>query len=175
MNTSTSKSNIVLIGMPGSGKSTVGVLLAKHLAMEFVDTDILIQTKENRDLQSIMDSEGYMALRQIEEEVLMEFDRTHHVVSTGGSAPYSHKGMENLSKQGMIVFLNVSIPVLKSRITNYETRGIAKPDHQSFEDLFEERQILYRKYADITINSDDMNQDEVCDAITEAMKKDNQA
>ncbi|WP_028974393.1 shikimate kinase [Spirochaeta cellobiosiphila] len=170
----TSKSNIVLIGMPGSGKSTVGVLLAKHLAMEFVDTDILIQTRENRDLQSIMDSEGYMALRQIEEEVLLDFDRTHHVVSTGGSAPYSQKGMENLCKNSVVVFLNVSIPVLKSRITNYESRGIAKPDHQSFEELFEERQVLYRRYADITINSDEINQDEVCEAITKAIEKDNQ-
>jgi shikimate kinase len=153
------KSNLVLIGMPGSGKSTIGVILAKRSSHDFVDTDVLIQSVEHRSLQSIMDSEGYMKLREIEARVLQGLDVDNHVISTGGSVVYSDAAMQHLRKKGTTIYLDVSLDTLRKRITDYETRGIAKRPEQSFADLFEERAILYRKYADITIKGDDMTQD----------------
>lgn len=160
-----SKSNLVLIGMPGSGKSTIGVILAKRSSHDFLDTDVLIQSVEQRSLQDIMDKEGYLRLREIEARVLQSIDVQNHVISTGGSAVYSDAAMQHLKRNGTCIYLDVSVDTLRSRITDYETRGIAKRPDQSFADLFEERTQLYRKYADITIRGDGMNQDAVCDAI----------
>jgi shikimate kinase len=153
------KSNLVLIGMPGSGKSTIGVILAKRSSHDFVDTDVLIQSVEHRSLQAIMDSEGFMRLREIEAHVLQNLDVDNHVISTGGSVVYSDAAMQHLRGKGTIIYLDVSLDALRTRITDYETRGIAKRPDQSFADLFSERAILYRKYADITIAGDAMSQD----------------
>ncbi|HMK55220.1 MAG TPA: shikimate kinase [Dissulfurispiraceae bacterium] len=160
-----SPSNIVLVGMPGSGKSTAGVILAKLASLDFIDTDILIQRATGKALQEIVDREGYMALRHIEEDILLKLECRDHVVATGGSAVYSEAAMEHLKKDGVIVFLDVDIATLKSRIRNYETRGLAKHPDQSFEELFAERMELYRKYADITISGEGLTQEEVCGAI----------
>lgn len=159
------KSNIVLIGMPGSGKSTVGVILAKQTSKGFVDGDVLIQTREGRSLQDIVDKEGYLALRNIEERVLMEIDVGNHVISTGGSAVYSTAAMEHLGKDGLIVFLDVSLDTLRKRIYNFDSRGIAKRPDQSLEDLFAERSALYSQYADVRIDCNPLNTDQVCEAI----------
>ena len=160
-----SKSNLVLIGMPGSGKSTIGIILAKRSSHDFLDTDVLIQSIEQRSLQDILDKEGYLRLREIESRVLQGINVQNHVISTGGSAVYSDAAMQHLKRNGTCIYLDVSVDTLRSRITDYETRGIAKRPDQSFADLFEERTQLYRKYADITIRGDGMNQDAVCDAI----------
>lgn len=160
------KTNIILIGMPGSGKSTTGVILAKTLGKGFVDTDILIQDDQNRTLQEVIDSEGHMALREIEENVLLKVNCKNHIVATGGSAAYSHPAMTHLKKDGLTVFLHADLSALKARIHNYETRGLAKRPDQSFQDLFDERSELYSRYADITIKSSDITQDQVCDEIT---------
>ncbi|MFT5699263.1 MAG: shikimate kinase [Desulforhopalus sp.] len=160
------KTNIVLIGMPGSGKSTVGIILAKQITKRFLDTDILIQNMAGKSLQSIVDNEGHMALRKIEEEVLLSVRCKNHVIATGGSAAYSTPAMLHLKKNGTIVFLQTSLNELKARIHNYETRGLAKRPDQSFHDLFDERESLYRKYADITVDSSHLTQDQVCDEIT---------
>ncbi|MGD9506033.1 MAG: shikimate kinase [Syntrophobacteraceae bacterium] len=162
--------NIVLIGMPGSGKSTVGVILAKQASMAFVDTDLLIQTKEGRSLQNIVDSDGHMALRAVEERVLMKLDPRNHVIATGGSAVYSPAAMEHLKSAGVVVFLDVTLEALKSRVHDYETRGLAKRPDQTVEDLFAERAALYRKYADVTINCVGLAQEEVSEKILEAVK-----
>jgi shikimate kinase len=159
------KSNIILIGMPGSGKSTVGVILAKMLAKRYLDTDILLQNIEKRSLQDIVDKEGHMALRNVEQKVLLSVHCRNHIVATGGSAAYSEPAMMHLKRNGIIVFLHADLPALNQRIHNYETRGLAKRPDQSFQDLFEERLALYEKYADITVESSNLTQDQVCDAI----------
>ena len=161
--------NLVLIGMPGSGKSTIGIILAKNTSRDFVDTDVVIQTHEHRSLQDILNKEGYMALREIEEKWVMTLDVQNSVIATGGSVVYSEKSMAHLSENGTIIFLNVSLETLKQRITDYDQRGIARRPDQSFEDLFEERSILYRKYADITIASDTLAQDAACRTIIKSL------
>ncbi len=156
------KSNIVLIGMPGAGKSTVGVILAKLTSRDFIDTDVLIQISQGRLLQDIVDTEGHMALRRIEEDILLGLHCDHHVIATGGSAVYSPVAMKHLKSNGIIVFLDVDLPTLESRVQDFDTRGLAKRPDQSFSDLFEERIVLYRKYADVTIDCMGLSQEEVC-------------
>jgi shikimate kinase len=159
------QANIVLIGMPGSGKSTVGVILAKLTSRDFVDGDVLIQISQGRSLQDIVDTEGHMALRRIEEEVLVALHCLNHVIATGGSAAYSHAAMTHLKSNGVVIFLDVDLPTLESRIHDFDTRGLAKRPDQTFTDLFEERFALYTKYGDITIQCADLTQEEVCDRI----------
>ena len=159
------KTNIILIGMPGSGKSTIGVILAKSLAMQFIDTDILIQMDQQKTLQEIIDSQGHMALRNIEERVLLKVNCSNHIIATGGSAPYSNPAMNHLKRDGVTIFLHTALQTLKSRIHNYETRGLAKRPEQTFQDLFSERSILYKKYGDITVETSSHTQDQVCDEI----------
>lgn len=166
----TKRKNLVLIGMPGSGKSTVGVILAKALTMPYLDSDILIQLTEDCSLQDIIDNEGYMVLRQIEEDVLLGIDCENHVIATGGSAAYSEKAMLHLKQNGIIIFLDASLLTLRERIHNYETRGLAKRAEQSFADLFQERFELYTKYADISIDSNNRTQDQVCDDIYDQLQ-----
>ncbi len=160
-----SKSNIVLIGMPGSGKSTVGTILAKMTSRNYLDSDILIQISEKRSLQNIIDTEGHMVLRKIEEKYLLSIQCENHIIATGGSAAYSDIAMKHLQGLGKVIFLNADLPTLKSRINNFETRGLAKRPDQSFSSLFDERQTLYHRYADIVIQSSGFTQEEVCEEI----------
>jgi len=164
------KSNIVMIGMPGSGKSTVGVILAKMMSLDFVDSDVLIQIIHGQSLQEIVDKDGHMALRKIEEDVLLGLECRNHVIATGGSAAYSHAAMTHLKSDGVIVFLDADLPALKSRINNFDTRGLAKRPDQSFAELFEERFVLYNRYADITIACSDIAQEAVCVEIIKELR-----
>lgn len=159
------KSNIILIGMPGSGKSTVGIILAKMMSKDFIDTDVLIQTSEGKTLQDIVDSEGHMVLREIEEKVLVSINADNHVISTGGSAAYSKPAMMHLSSKGVIVFLHADLATLQERVGNFETRGLAKKIDQTFEDLYFERLSLYTQYAHLTVESAGFTQEEVCGEI----------
>ena len=160
------KTNITLIGMPGAGKSTIGIILAKYLTYGFIDTDVLIQINHQTSLQQIMDETGYLNLRHIEEMEILKLNIDQHVIATGGSAVYSPKAMAHLKKKSTIVFLKVAADILKKRIHNFATRGIAKSADQSFEALFEERRVLYEKYADITINCASMDQEEIAEMIS---------
>lgn len=144
--------SIALIGMPGAGKSTVGVLLAKELARDFIDTDLLIQLRENKTLQDIILQSDYHQLRHVEHEVLQSLEADKHVIATGGSAVYSEAGMQRLAALGQVIYLYCPRQTLEGRIHNMASRGIAKPDEQSFESLFAERDPLYRRYADIVID-----------------------
>lgn len=164
-----SKSNIILIGMPGSGKSTVGVILAKLTGRDFIDTDILIQTAVGRTLQDIVDKEGHMALRRIEEDILLGIACHGHVVATGGSAAYSDRAMNHLRSDGVIVFLYVDINTLESRVIDFATRGLAKRPDQTFADLFAERVSLYAKYADITVSCAGLSHEEVCTKVLDEL------
>ena len=162
-------SNIVLIGMPGSGKSTVGVILAKRTGLDFVDSDVVIQAETGRVLQDIVDRDGYLALREIEERVLLGMPAGGTVIATGGSAVYSDAAMRRLKGGGTVVFLDVALAVLEARVSDYATRGLARPPGQTMEALFTERLRLYRRYADITIACNRLSQDAVCERIEAAL------
>jgi shikimate kinase len=159
------RSNIVLIGMPGAGKSSVGRLLAERASMHFIDTDAFIRTARGRSLQDIINSEGYLALRRIEEKILLDLHCINHVIATGGSAVYSHAAMIHLKHNGVIVLLEVDLPTLRSRIHDFDTRGLVKRPEQSLADLFEERSGLYLKYAEISIDCRRRPPEDVCAAI----------
>ena len=165
-----SHSNLVLIGMPGSGKSTVGVILAKRTARDFVDTDLLIQSSQQKDLQDIVDSSGYTVLRKIEEELLLDLDLQNHVIATGGSAVYSAQAMAHLKADGILIFLDTDLATLVSRIDNFMTRGIAKKPDQSFAELFDERFVLYNRHADIVIKCESMTHEQICERIIKELE-----
>ncbi|MCE0760116.1 shikimate kinase [Marinobacter sp. G11] len=160
--------NLVFIGMPGSGKSTVGVLAAKRLGMGFVDTDLLIQEEAGRTLQEIVDQDGYQALRHIEEQVLLKLSVENQVISTGGSAVYSDAAMRHLKANGTVVFLDIPLDVVIQRIGDYSLRGISRRPDQSLSELFDERFALYSRYADITVKGEGLTQDQVCEAVVKA-------
>jgi len=160
--------NLIFIGMPGSGKSTVGVLAAKRLGMGFVDTDLLIQEEAGRTLQEIVDQDGYQALRHIEEQVLLKLSVENQVISTGGSAVYSDAAMRHLKANGTVVFLDIPLDVVIQRIGDYSLRGISRRPDQSLSELFDERFALYSRYADITVKGEDLTQDQVCEAVVKA-------
>lgn len=148
--------NIVLIGMPGAGKSTIGVVLAKILGMDFVDTDLIIQKIEKTTLQNIIDEKGVDEFRNIENRVLSEVQLKNSVIATGGSAVYGKEAMENLQKDSLIVYLKLSGKSLEERLSNLKTRGVAMKKGQTIADLYEERRPLYEKYANITIDCENM-------------------
>ena len=162
-----SASNIVLIGMPGSGKSTIGVILAKRLARGFVDTDLLIQTAQGRSLQRIVDTDGYLALREIEARILTGLECSNQVIATGGSAAYSCPAMNHLKQNGIVVFLHADLETLNRRVHDFSERGLAKSPDQTLDDLYRERLSLYSHYADITVDSCRLTHEEVCACIIE--------
>lgn len=147
------QSNVVLIGMPGAGKSTIGVLLAKRLGYDFIDTDVLIQIRQGEVLQATLDARGYLALREIEAQVLLSLDVSRTVIATGGSAVYSSPAMAHLASAGVVVYLAAELDQLRRRILDYESRGIARRPGQDLAELFAERTRLYERYARITVDA----------------------
>lgn len=162
--------SIVLIGMPGAGKSTVGVLLAKRLALGFIDTDLLIQEIEGKTLQDIVDGEGYEVLRDVEEKVLCALEARHAVIATGGSAVYSERAMAHLRQLGDLVYLQLPLAGILARVRNLETRGLARRPGQTLEDLFHERALLYERHAQVSLNCEGLSAEETVDAICDALK-----
>ena len=144
--------NIILIGMPGSGKSTIGVLLAKMMGYGFVDTDLLIQHFEGKKLYEILRDKGNDYFSETENKILSGIQARHTVIATGGSAVFGKEAMEHLSSIGRVVYLKVSLRELKRRVKNFSTRGIMMKKGQTLDDIFTERSPLYEKYADITVN-----------------------
>ncbi|MEO1498533.1 MAG: shikimate kinase [Planctomycetota bacterium] len=163
------KSNVVLIGMPGTGKSTVGVVLAKRLSLGFVDTDLLIQAREGRPLQATADDVGYQELRRIEERVVLDLVVERHVIATGGSVVYEPRGMEHLRQHGVVVHLDTPLAELRRRVGDFSGRGVAMRPDQSFDDLYAEREPLYEQHAEITIDCGGLTLETVCDQVVEAL------
>lgn len=161
------RKNIVLIGMPGAGKSTLGVLLAKALGMFFVDSDIIIQQKTKRLLQDIIDKDGIEEFVQIEQEILLSLELENTVLATGGSAVYSEKAMEYLKENGTVVYLHVDFAEIEKRVTNITTRGIVLKHGKGLSDAFSERKPLYDKYADIVIDCTGNSVEESVTRLTE--------
>ena len=143
--------NIVLIGMPGSGKSTIGVILAKRLGYDFVDTDNLISDREKTTLQDIIDKKGVSEFLKIEGIVGEELNIDNTVIATGGSMVFSDSAMKNLLKDSKCVFIDVPLPEIKRRVKNIDTRGIAMEKDDTLDTLYEKRMPKYREYADITV------------------------
>lgn len=144
--------NIVLTGMSGAGKSTLGVLLAKALGMDFIDTDIVIQQQEGRLLQEIIDQDGIEAFLEIEDRVVSGLQISNCIISTGGSVIYSENAMKVLKQGGHIVYLHVPYEEIVKRLTNLSTRGIVMKNGNTLKDVYEERVPLYMKYSDVTID-----------------------
>ncbi len=145
--------NIILIGMPGCGKSTVGVILAKTLGMHFVDTDLIIQRQRHERLQQLIERYGIKRFEEMEEEALLSVTETEDtVIATGGSAVFCERGMKYLKETGICVYLEVPCDELKRRLSNIKTRGIAAEKGMTIDDIFAERSPLYEKYADLSVD-----------------------
>jgi len=157
--------------MPGAGKSTVGVVLAKQMGMQFIDTDILLQVREQATLEQIIERQGYLALRAIERQIIQQLDVQNSVIATGGSAVYNDDAMQNLQRLGAIIYLNVSPKQLSERLGDFMQRGIAAAANASLEQLLEERIPLYKKYAQYTVDSELCLIEEVAEKITQLRQK----
>lgn len=143
--------NVILIGMPGAGKSTIGVVLAKSLGYKFVDSDIVIQETQGKLLHQIITESGDEGFREIENRVNASMDINRTVLATGGSAVYGKKAMEHFKKVGKIVYLKQSYEEIESRLGDLSKRGVTIKEGQTLKDLYDERVPLYEKYADIEI------------------------
>jgi len=157
--------SVILIGMPGSGKSTVGVLLAKRMRRGFVDTDLILQERDGRPLQEILDTEGPEGFISLEERILLGFEPKGEIVATGGSVVYSDALMAHFARVGVIVFLDVPAPVLLPRLSNLDTRGVVRRGGQTVQDLWDERDPLYRKWMGIHVDNSLEHHEDVVEAI----------
>ena len=146
--------NITLIGMPGAGKSTIGVVLAKVLGYQFLDSDLLIQKQEKRRLSEIIEEEGYKGFKDVENRVYASIEAENTVIATGGSVVYCEEAMEHLKSIGTVVYLKLSLNALSKRLGNLKGRGVLLREGQNLTDLYEERTPLYEKYADIVIDEE---------------------
>ncbi|MCR5835422.1 MAG: shikimate kinase [Lachnospiraceae bacterium] len=161
------KDNIVLIGMPGVGKSTVGVILAKILGYKFVDADLLIQEREGRLLKDIIATEGVDGFIRIENEVNSSIVAQKTIIATGGSVVYGKEAMEHLSEIGTVVYLKLDLDHLKRRLGDIKNRGVVLKEGQTLEDLFEERTKLYEEYADIVLSEQGLSVEETLERLVE--------
>lgn len=159
--------NIILIGMPGVGKSTLGVILAKMLGYKFLDADILIQEEEGRLLKEIIETEGVDGFLQIENRVNKNINTKKAIIATGGSAIYCKEAMENYKKTATIVYLELDYKTLDKRLSDIKGRGVVLRDGQTLKDIYEERKVLYEKYADITVCESGLNIERTIEKIVE--------
>ncbi len=163
------KDNIVLIGMPGSGKSTVGVILAKVLGYSFIDSDLLIQKAEKKMLKEIIAREGQEGFLKIENRVNASIETEKSVIATGGSVVYCQEAMEHLKEIGTVIYLQLDYPILRRRLGNLIGRGVVLKEGQTLKDLYEERVPLYEKYADYIIDEKKTNAEGTLQKILEIL------
>ena len=155
------KMNYILIGLPTAGKSTVGVVLAKMLGYDYLDTDLLIQKQEGRRLEEIIRDIGEDAFLDLEGEVCSSLNITHAVIATGGSVIYRARAMEHLKSLGTVIYLKISMEALKDRLHDAQSRGVVLKEGQTLEDLYHERIVLYEQYADLIVDEGSMPFEEV--------------
>ena len=163
--------NIVLIGMPGSGKSTLGVLLAKALGYSFIDTDLIISRMAEKPLQRILDEDGLESFLKLEQKVGRELECDTTVVATGGSMVLSEQAMQNLKSHGRVVYINVPLNEIKKRVTNITTRGIVFRKGETLDDVYRERTPLYHMYADVVVDFCDINDNSIESTVESIMQK----
>lgn len=162
--------NIILIGMPGAGKSTAGVVLAKLLGYQFLDADLLIQKEEGRLLPEIIREEGTERFLEIEERVNAGIEVDKSVIATGGSVVYGRKAMKHLKEIGAVIYLKLPFQVLERRLRNIKGRGVVLRDGQTLKGLYEERVPLYEAYADVVVDEDGLDVEGTIEKIVEQLK-----
>lgn len=167
------KQNIVLIGMPGVGKSTVGVVLAKNMGYSFVDSDLFIQQQEGKLLHEIIEERGLDGFNEVENQVNASIQVSRCVIATGGSVVYGAQAMEHLKEIGTVVYLSLSCEELADRLGDLNERGVSIKPGQTLEDLMQERTPLYERYADLTINCENKKIREIVQTIKVAVQKGN--
>ena len=165
------KSNIVLIGMPGVGKSTIGVILAKVLGYQFIDTDLVIQKEEGQLLKDIIAKVGPEGFIEVENRINASIEAENSIIATGGSVIYGRKAMEHLSTIGTIIYLSLPFEELEKRLSDIKGRGVVLKEGQTLKDLYYERTPLYEKYADIVIDEKGLNVEETIDKILNSKEK----
>lgn len=161
--------NIILIGMPGCGKSTIGVVLAKVLGYEFTDSDLLIQKREGKLLREIIAEQGEEVFIRIEEDVNARIQTERHVIATGGSVVYSDRAMQHLKEIGTVVYLKLSYATICSRLGNIRRRGVVLRDGQTLKDLYDERVPLYERYADVVVDAEGQDVEGLMDEVVKAL------
>lgn len=157
--------NIIFIGMPASGKSTVGVVVAKRLGMDFIDTDLLIQKQENRLLREIIAEQGVDAFLEIENQVNRDLVAENAVISPGGSVVYCEEAMRHYQEIGTIIYLKLSFETIQKRLKDPKKRGVTLRNGQTLKELYEERIVLFERYADIIIEEDGLNLEETIEKV----------
>ncbi len=163
--------NIVLIGMPTSGKSTVGVIVAKIFGMDFIDTDIVIQKREGARLCEIIEKRGLEAFMKCEEQALLSVNAEHTVIATGGSAVYSRAAMEHLKKSSRVVYLKVEKEELFKRLKEIKERGVVLRNGETLEEMYDERAMLYTEFADIVISEENRTLEETVSEVVLALRE----
>lgn len=164
------KTNIVLIGMPGVGKSTIGVILAKVLGYSFLDADLLIQEQEGKLLREIIEEKGTDGFIEVENRVNASIRADRAIIATGGSVVYGKEAMEHLKEIGRVVHLKVSYAILEKRLADIKGRGVVLKEGQTLETLFEERSKLYEQYADIEVSEEGLDVEQTVEKLVEALE-----
>lgn len=164
------KRNVVLIGMPGAGKSTIGVILAKMLGKDFIDADLEIQKQEGRLLREIIAQEGPDGFLRVEERVNEGLSPENAVIATGGSVVYGSKAMEHLGEIGVVVYLRLSYPAVKARLKDIRGRGVVLREGQTLFDLYRERSVLYERYAQVIVEEDGLGVEETLEKTLQALR-----
>ncbi len=164
------KNNIVLIGMPGVGKSTVGVILAKVLGFQFLDADLLIQKQEGKLLREIIEEVGTDGFIQVENRVNASIECEKSIIATGGSVVYGKEAMEHLKEIGIVIYLEVPFQILEKRLSDIKGRGVVLKDGQTLYDLYMERTPLYEKYADVRISEEGLNVEETVELLVNKLE-----
>lgn len=165
------KNNIVLIGMPGVGKSTIGVILAKLLGYQFVDADLVIQEKEGKLLREIIEEVGAEGFIEVENRINSQIEARHSIIATGGSVVYGAEAMAHLKEIGTILYLKLPYEELNRRLHDIKGRGVVLKDGQTLQDLYEERVPLYEKYADVTVDEYQLNVEQTIEKIMELKER----